>query len=86
MGTLEINFANQPAHLYVYALENSVTPLYSTKKTGKNVSLALSFGSYFVLPYSDKPSGLYNKLGFQINQGKQNVKIEYDECNKGCFR
>ena len=86
MGTLEINFANQPAHLYIYALENSENPLYSTKKTGKNVSVNLGYGSYFVLPYSDKSGGLYNKLGFQINQGKQNVKIKYDKCNKGCFK
>ena len=86
MGTLEINFANKPAQLYVYALENPVTPLYSSKKSGKSISLTLGCGRYFVFPYSDKPSGLYNKLGFQINQGKKNVKIEYDECNKGCFR
>ena len=86
MGTLEINFANQPAYLYVYALENSVTPLYSTENTGKNVSLTLGFGNYFILPYSDKSDGLYNKLGFQINQGKKNVKIEYDGCNKGYFK
>jgi len=86
MGTLVINFANQPAHLYVYALEDNKNPLYSTKKTGKNVSVALGVGRYFVLPYSDKSGGLYNKLGFQIHPSTQNIKIEYDECNKGCFR
>ena len=86
MGTLEITFANQPANLHVYALENSVTPLYSTENTEKNVSFTLGFGSYFIFPCSDKSGGLYDKLGFQINPCKKNVKIEYDEDNKGYFR
>ena len=85
MGTIEISFANQHINLEIFALENSETPLYSKKGTGKNVSVALGFGSYFVCSYSCKPSGLYNKLGFQLNSVKKNVKIEYDKHNKGYF-
>ena len=72
MGTVEINFVNQPVHLNIYALENSENPLYSTKKTGKSVSVRLSFGCYYVHPLADKSSEIYNKLGFQINLGKKN--------------
>jgi len=85
MGTLEINFANQPAHLYIYALENPENPLYTTKKTGKNISVKLSSGRYYVHPHPNKSSEKYNKLGFQINVSTQKIKIEYDQYNKGCF-
>ena len=85
MGTIEISFANQPANLEIFALENSETPLFSKKRTGKNVSVSLNFGSYFVRPYSCNSIGLYNKLGFQLNSVKKNVKIKYDQYNKGYF-
>ena len=85
MGTIEINFVNQPAHLNIYALENSENPLYSSKKTGNRVSVKLSFGCYYVHPLADKSSEIYNKLGFQINLGKKNVRIAYDQNNTGYF-
>ena len=86
MGTLEINFANKPAHLCIYALENSENPLYSTEKAGKTVSLMLNSGCYYIHPHSKKSSEIYNKLGFQINTCKQKVRIEYDQSNTGYFR
>jgi len=86
MGKIEISFKNQPTHLKIFALENSETPLYSTMETGKTVSVMLSTGCYFVHPHSDKSSKIYNKLGFQINTGKQTVRIGYDQNNTGYFR
>ena len=84
IGTVEISFAKIVYNrtVEVFAMENTDYPIYAVTIFGQSVSTKLSFGNYLVSVYSPSEAGIYDKVGFQLNNTKT-LKIVYDEYNRG---
>jgi len=85
IGTIEISFANNVLNrrVEIFAMENTNYPIHIGNSFGRSFSTSLSFGNYLVGVSSHSETGLYTKVGFQLNKTNKIVKVVYDEYKQG---
>ena len=81
IGKVEITFINNqninyhPLTVDIFALENTIHPIYTDTSFGSSGSVSLSYGNYVVRPSAANQS--FTQVGFQLNSVDKNLKIEY---------